>query len=78
MKQNALIKLLNEKFDEINAVPREEFDGQDGIWLRTGYDYSQEDMYGIVSLMPEVQEVVKSAKYFMEPYDSETLMLYRN
>ena len=78
MKQNKMIELLNEKFDDIDAVSREEFDGQEGIWLKHGYEYSFEDGYGTVFLTPVVQETIANANYFMEPYDSETLMLYRN
>ena len=82
MTKKTLMKKLQEKFG-LNAVCASEFYGResDGIWIRddickesTGwYNYADETMN------PEnvLNKFINGAGWHAEPYDSETIMIYR-
>ena len=82
MKKQVLIDRIRSKFN-LNAVDATEFYGydSDGIWIRddicreeTGY-YNYAD--GTMDDSNVLNKFLAKAGWFAEPYDGETIMLYK-
>lgn len=79
--QKTMIRILGEKFN-LNAVSREEFDGSpNGIWIRDDICKPETDYYGYANGTMDDENILNrflaSKGWFAEPYDSETIMLYK-
>jgi hypothetical protein len=83
MKRETMIKNLVKKFN-LNAVPSEEFYGEGsgtGIWIRDDICKLETDYYNYAeSTMEEnkLNSYLKKNGWFAEPYDAETIMLWRD
>lgn len=85
MKAATLIAKLNKMFPEVNAVPREDFDGQEGgIWFRGSEDslangervYDHYNMDWNWGMNPRIEAVLMNAGWYSEAYDAGTCMAY--
>jgi len=80
MKREQLIDALAEKFC-LNCVPSEEFDGRTGgVWVRDDICKQETDWYNYADGTMEENDLnrfLRKAGWTAEPYDSETIMLYR-
>ncbi len=81
MKRNKLMNELKSRFG-LNAVPSEEFGAsyRGGIWIRGSVSNEQTDWYNADDTMyPErpFNQYLKQKKWYAEPYDSETIMLWQ-
>tara|TARA_R110000737_G_scaffold330171_3_gene345679 strand:- start:499 stop:750 length:252 start_codon:yes stop_codon:yes gene_type:complete len=83
MKRETMIKNLAKKFN-LNAVPSEEFYGEGrgtGIWIRDDICKPETDYYNYAeSTMEEnkLNSYLKKNGWFAEPYDAETIMMYKD
>ena len=89
MKEVRLIKVINKLIPEARPVPMSEFyddDSYEGIWFRGSEDvteeglcifdcYSDNDTGGV---HPVLNSILEEAGWYAEPYDSGTLMAYKN
>ncbi len=81
MLTKAVIKELNERFPNINAVDYSEWDetvttGR-GIWLRNGDEHLEFTPWGdLEATKGEVYDYLNSVGWFLEPYDSMTMMAW--
>lgn len=79
--RNTVMKALQEKF-VLNAVPSEDFDGSEGgIWIRDDICKPETDYYPYAEGTMQENELntfLTKAGWFAEPYDSETIMIYRS
>jgi hypothetical protein len=80
MLTKTVIKKLNERFPNINAVDYSEWDEQEegrGIWLRNGDEYLDRTPWGnLESMEGEVYEFLQLLGWFLEPHDNETMMAW--
>ena len=81
MKRDTLIKNLNSKFN-LNAVPSEDFNGnKGGIWIRDDICKPETDYYnyaeGTMDPDNKLNKFLDSKGWFAEPYDSETIMIWK-
>lgn len=79
--QKTMIRMLREKFD-LPAVSREEWDGSaEGIWIRGDICNAKTDWYpyadGTMDMDNVLNRFLSSKGWFAEPYDSETIMMYK-
>jgi len=79
MKRNKLIKELNKKWPELEAVKSEDFDGsENGIWFK-GTESALIDGLPLMSdCEPNdtLDKYLQNNGFFAEPYDAGTLMAY--
>jgi|SaaInlStandDraft_6_1057023.scaffolds.fasta_scaffold47760_3 hypothetical protein len=80
MKTKTVIKNLNKKFPNINAVDYSEWDNGEegqGIWLRNGDEHLEMTPWGnLESMEGEVYDYLNSVGWFLEPQDSMTMMAW--
>ncbi len=80
MKIKTVIKNLNKRFPNINAVDYSEWDGGKtgrGIWLRNGDEHLDFNQWGdLEGTKGEVYDYLNSVGWFIEPYDSMTMMAW--
>ena len=79
--QKTMIRMLREQFN-LNAVSREEWDGSaTGIWIRDDICKPETDYYpyadGTMDMDNVLNKFLSSKGWFAEPYDSETIMMYK-
>jgi hypothetical protein len=87
MTEATLIKKLNNLFPELKAKPLSEFyddKSAEGIWCAGNYDaidgepaYDDYEEWGY-RFNPKLVAVLDAAGWYCEPYDCETLTLYKN
>jgi len=82
MKTKTVIKKLNERFPNINAVDMSEWDNREeeqGIWLRGADEYLEFTPWGSLDCMEgEVYEFLQLLGWFLEPHDSMTIMAWED
>ena len=76
-----MMRMLNEKFN-LNAVSTEEWDGRKGgIWIRDDICKPETDYYpyanGTMDMDNVLNKFLSSKGWYAEPYDSETIMMYK-
>jgi len=81
MKREKLILALQGKW-QLNAVPSEDFGEhyRNGIWIRDDICKPSTDYYNYADATLEdnkLNRFLTRAGWFAEPYDSETILLYR-
>jgi len=77
-----LMKQLEEKFQLGLGTTEDFYDNKDeagGIWIRTGLDSKLTDYFDYDLGMENnvLTKFVKSKGWFIEAYDSETMMIYK-
>ena len=89
MREKTLIKIINKIIPEARPVPLAEFydnESAEGIWFKGSEDiakdeisifdcYSDNETGGV---HPKLDQILEEANWYWEPYDSGTLMAYKN
>ena len=89
MKEATLIKEITKLVPEARPTPLSEFyedDGYEGIWFRGSEDTTEEGLYifdcysdnDTGGVHPLLNSILENAGWYAEPYDSGTLMAYKN
>lgn len=77
--ENQIIKLLDKNFN-LNVVPRKEFDGGRGLWVKDNICKPETDYYNYLSATLQdnrLNTFLSDCGWYAEAYDAETIMLYR-
>jgi len=78
--RNYVMQALATKF-KLNAVPSEDFDGvEGGIWIRDDICKQETDWYAYAEGTMQDNDLnrfLKKAGWFAEPYDSETILIWK-
>jgi len=79
-----LVKQLNKAFPGLEAVDYSEWDGQEkeaGVWLKgmAGLDSTRWSPWGSIECIEPspMGEFLEARGWFLEPYDSHTVMAWR-
>jgi len=93
MREKTLIKIINKIIPEARPVPLAEFYGEgdlnesaEGIWFKGSEDIAKDEIsifeYHLDNetggVHPKLNQILEEANWYWEPYDSGTLMAYRN
>jgi len=94
MREKTLIKIINKIIPEARPVPLTEFYDDDsyegiyteGIWFKGSEDIAKDEISIFDCYLdnetggvhPKLDQILEEANWYWEPYDSGTLMAYKN